>query len=288
MSEDVKKSQKDGGKGQKNGDNEDKWKFKQDRRELTGQEKQWKKIAYIIFIGFLTLFIGQILVYTFVFDINDWVGILIIFIVLVMPAYLSNAGMLMMGGGKPMDGGKMAKDGRRLFGPGKTWRGFILGPLVWGIGVSLIIHSIFYLNWDKLVPYIFGLFDGENTYDLIDRSGQAAVDLYQLYLIGGTHDSMVVNFILLFLRVTIVSFGAATGDLIGSWLKRRLDRKRGEPVWLVDQLDFIIFVLLCAMPFVPINVDYLTIVIFSLIFTPSLTVCANMIAYALGHKSVPY
>ncbi|MHA1340465.1 MAG: CDP-archaeol synthase [Promethearchaeota archaeon] len=283
-------AQKNADNNNNNGEIKKKWKFKQKPRELTPQEQKWKKIAFWILGLFLFLFIGQILFYAIFYDINDWVGILIIFIVLVMPAYLANAGMLIMGGGKPIDGGKIAKDGRPLFGPGKTWRGFILGPLVWGIIVALAIHSIFYFTWDQIEQFIIAVFSDPNRpYDFIDRSPQEAIDLYKLYLLGGySNETFSQCFIRLVFRVTCVAYAAAFGDLIGSWLKRRLDRKRGEPFWIIDQIDFIICVLLVAMPFIQVNIDYLAIVIFSLIFTPSLTIFSNALTYFLGHKSVPW
>lgn len=265
------------------------WKFKQNRKNLTPEQQKNSKIAWIIFGIFMFLFFGQITFYAVVYNVSDWVGILVIFIVLVYPAYLSNAGMLMMGGGKPMDGGRMHKDGRRILGDGKTWRGFILGPLIWGTGVSLLIHSIFYLNWDRLESYIYALFSNPGrSYEFIDRAPEAAVNLFKLFLIGGTSDSMAVNFGILLVRVLCVSFATATGDLIAAYWKRRKNIPRGEPFWLVDQLDFIIMVLLVSPLFIPVNIDFLAITIFALIFTPCVTICANTITYLMGHKAVPY
>jgi len=37
----------------------------------------------------------------------------------------------------------------------------------------------------------------------------------------------------------LVAFGALFGDLVGSFAKRRLRIKRGDPVFLLDQLDFV-------------------------------------------------
>lgn len=265
------------------------WKFKAEKRKLTPQEEQWKKTAFRIMAFFLILFVAQILVYTFAWSFNDWVCVLIIFIVLVMPGYLSNAGMLIVGGGKPMDGGRMAKDGRRLFGPGKTWRGFIGGPLFIGIPIALGIHLIFFLTWPQIEAFTTEMFTAEGVYDLFARDPEAAVNLFKMYLVGARGDeTLLIGFFRVLGRVICISYATSLGDLIGSWSKRRIGRKRGEPVWLVDQLDFIFFVLLAALPFVVIDLDFLTIVIFSLIFTPSLTVIANSITYFLGHKSVPY
>jgi len=267
-----------------------KWKLKQNRRELTPLEKHWKNIALIIMGIFLLLFVGQILFYSIFYSFSDWVGILIVFIVLVMPAYLSNAGMLIMGGGKPIDGGRVAKDGRPLFGPGKTWRGFILGPLVWGIIIGLLIHSIFFYTWEQIEQFIVSLFSNpNNSYKFIKRPPQEAVDLFKLYLLGGySYENYAQCLFRLIFRVICVSYATATGDLVKSYLKRRLNIDRGQPFWIIDQIDFLIFVLIVAIPFVDLNIDYFAIVIFSLIFTPSLTIFANGLTYLLGHKSVPW
>lgn len=51
-----------------------------------------------------------------------------------LPAYLSNAGALAFGGGKPLDSGRNFTDGRRIFGDGVTWRGTIIG-----IGIGTLV-----------------------------------------------------------------------------------------------------------------------------------------------------
>src|SRR3990172_345640 len=58
-----------------------------------------------------------------------------------LPAYVANPAAVLFGGGRPVDGGRVLADGHRLFGDGKTWRGFAgggfmgvaVGPLQWGI-----------------------------------------------------------------------------------------------------------------------------------------------------------
>jgi len=49
---------------------------------------------------------------------------------LVLPAYIANASALLVGGGTPIDFGKKWKDGNRILGDGKTWRGLISGAFV--------------------------------------------------------------------------------------------------------------------------------------------------------------
>jgi len=45
----------------------------------------------------------------------------------VLPAYFANSTPTVFGGGPPIDGGRLYKDGKPLLGPGKTWRGLYAG-----------------------------------------------------------------------------------------------------------------------------------------------------------------
>lgn len=46
---------------------------------------------------------------------------------IMLPAYLPNSAAAYFGGGRPVDGGRKYRDGRRIFGDGKTWRGLAAG-----------------------------------------------------------------------------------------------------------------------------------------------------------------
>jgi CDP-2,3-bis-(O-geranylgeranyl)-sn-glycerol synthase len=54
-----------------------------------------------------------------------------------LPAYLPNPVAAFCGGGTPIDFGRNYSDGRRVFGDGKTYRGFVAG-VVAGIVVGLL------------------------------------------------------------------------------------------------------------------------------------------------------
>ena len=45
---------------------------------------------------------------------------------LILPAYVANASAVLVGGGTPVDFGKNWRDGKRILGDGKTWRGLLL------------------------------------------------------------------------------------------------------------------------------------------------------------------
>ncbi len=55
----------------------------------------------------------------------------------ILPAYVANATPVVAGGGTPLDRGRLFIDGRRIFGDGKTVRGFLAG-LAAGVLVGLI------------------------------------------------------------------------------------------------------------------------------------------------------
>lgn len=88
----------------------------------------------------------------------------------------------------PVDGGRMLKDGQRLFGPAKTVRGIVL---------SLVLTPL------------FGFFIG-------------------FPLRGGL----------------VVAAGAMTGDLLSSFIKRRMRMKAGSMAFGVDQIPEILIPLL--------------------------------------------
>ncbi|MCP4763847.1 MAG: CDP-archaeol synthase [archaeon] len=116
----------------------------------------------------MILFFGQIVIYLIVGAYSDWLYALTITIILIMPGYLANAGMVVVGGGKPLDRGHICKDGRRLFGNGKTIRGFFGGPLLFGVPIALGIHFILYLCWPVLDEQILIWFSTPDLYIIFD------------------------------------------------------------------------------------------------------------------------
>jgi len=126
---------------------------------------------------------------------------------LILPAYIANASALLVGGGTPIDFGKNWKDGKRILGDGKTWRGLITGAFVGmtcGFGFSVVA---------KLAATSDFAFLGINDY---------------------------TGFPLMIPIVASICFGALIGDIIESFFKRRLGKDRGEDWIPFDQLDFIL------------------------------------------------
>ncbi|WP_297979217.1 CDP-2,3-bis-(O-geranylgeranyl)-sn-glycerol synthase [uncultured Methanobrevibacter sp.] len=172
-----------------------------------------------------------------------------------LPAYVSNLSGLAFGGGAPIDGGKDFSDGSRLIGNGVTWKGFysgtVLGTIVGGI-LGLI-----------------GSFYGDLS---VLTGGIINIHVYESVL-GG----LVLGF--------LMAFGALFGDAVGSFLKRRMGLKSGEPAPIMDQLDFVIGALILSFIFVQISWHFFIIIC---ILTIILHIGSNSIAYLLGIKDVWY
>ena len=126
---------------------------------------------------------------------------------IILPAYIANASAVLVGGGTPIDFGKKWKDGKRILGDGKTWRGLITGAVVGMVGgFGLSVVAIYSNNSDFA-------FLGLNDF------GQ---------------------FPLMIPIVGAICFGALIGDITESFFKRRVGKDRGEDWIPFDQLDFIV------------------------------------------------
>lgn len=83
----------------------------------------------------------------------------------------------------------------------------------------------------------------------------------------------------------VLSLGALFGDLIESFIKRRLNLSPGASFPFADQLDFVTGALVFSFLVSP---PQLYIVITALIITPPLHFLTNFIAFRLGIKSEPW
>lgn len=107
-----------------------------------------------------------------------------------------------------MDGKKKMGDGFRVFGEGKTVRGFYAGILA---GV--------------LVGAIEGMVLPGTQFDIYG---------------GGPLAYVLAGFLL--------GAGTMAGDLVGSFIKRRSNVAQGKPSVLMDQLMFLLFAFLFSYP----------------------------------------
>ena len=88
------------------------------------------------------------------------------------------------------------------------------------------------------------------------------------------------------LRGLVLSVGAMLGDLAGSFTKRRLKLAPGQPLPLVDQLDFLAGALLLGAAFnYTLSPPELAILV---LITPPIHLATNAAAYLLRLKDRPY
>jgi len=156
-------------------------------------------------------------------------------------------------GGGPPIDGGRTLGGRRLLGDGKTWRGTVAGVLA-GILVAL------------------GL-------DAATAGARSATGI----ALPAFPPAVAVA----------LPAGAMAGDVVASFLKRRLGRARGAAVPGLDQLDFVAGALVAAAAVDAgwVRATFLddpTVLLVVVVVTPLLHVLTNVAAYALGLKDEPY
>jgi len=138
--------------------------------------------------------------------------------------------------------------GRRIFGSNKTMRGLIVGLLV--AILAALAQTVLYSHWAYLRHV-------------------SSIDYSHL------------NPLLLGL---LLGLGALCGDAIESFFKRQLDIQPGERLFLFDQLDYVLGVILFTYWYVPLTIEqylYLSCVWFVLHILTTVT------GYYLGLKQKP-
>ena len=136
-----------------------------------------------------------------------------------VPALMPNSVAVLFGGGLPVDFGRTWK-GKRIFGDGKTWGGFIGGAAVGMLVgmITLLLAQIYPPDvWWPGAPAGYGF--------------------------GDMPQAIGVVFLL--------AVGAMLGDMAGAFIKRRLGYKRGHKVPVLDQYDFVAGALLLNLIFFP-------------------------------------
>ena len=88
-----------------------------------------------------------------------------------------------------------------------------------------------------------------------------------------------------------LSLGAMLGDIVAAFFKRRMGLNRGAPLFIIDQLDFVIgawfFVILIAPDWFNLHFTS-TIILIVLIITPILHRVTNIIGFKMGAKREPW
>jgi len=191
--------------------------------------------------------------------VDVWLSSLMAVLWVLTPCYLASAlATLPRGRGPAMDFGRLWRsDGRRVLGPSKTWSGFLFGGFV-ALPFGLVEAALILAappNW-KLVPE------------------------FAPTLLG----SVPV--------VALLTFGAMTGDALGSFVKRRLGRESGARTLLLDQLPFVLVpiglgLVLYPALFVGTFVSAWAL-LWLLFFTLGLHTLFNWVGYKAGLKKVPW
>jgi CDP-2,3-bis-(O-geranylgeranyl)-sn-glycerol synthase len=169
-----------------------------------------------------------------------------------LPAYVPNPAAVIFGGGPPIDEGATWRDGRRLFGDGKTIRGFVLGVLA-GIAVGV-------------------------------------VELWARALAGQTPGWAFLP-VHTTVTICTFAAGALLGDLAKSFVKRRIGKRQGEPWPVADQYDLVAGAFLLtalAAPWWLIGNITLPVLVWILVLTPFLHRVTNIAGHRLGVKRVPW
>lgn len=163
----------------------------------------------------------------------------------IFPAYVANAIPVVLGGGLPIDSGRKLPDGKPIFGSHKTIRGFAAG---------IIAGTL---------------------------TGAAQTAALELGALSDFAISSQFNVGLGF----VISFGALTGDLVHSFVKRRIGIAEGSPLPIADQIDFVVGAVLFSLLVSP--PPLLTIIIIFVITLP-VHVLTNIFAYLFGVKKTPW
>jgi len=165
----------------------------------------------------------------------------------ILPAYVANAFPVIFGGGLAIDMGRKFSDGKPIFGSHKTFRGFAAG-LIAGVLTSLV-----------------------QTIALQSKMLSDFVLPFEFNVLVGS----------------MIALGALVGDLVHSFVKRRLGLVEGSPLPVADQLDFVLGAILFSLPFSLSPLPLFTVVLV-LVITPPIHLLTNFLAYLLGVKKTPW
>ncbi len=166
---------------------------------------------------------------------------------ILIPAGTANIFPPLAKGRKPIDFG-LKIGGVRILGDGKTWEGAIVG-------------------------YLAGL-----TVGLIEMYSQPTINVWL-----SAQDIVLPQLTLII--ILIIPLAVLIGDMLGSIIKRRFNMDRGAEAPILDQLDFIIGVIL----FTYTMIEYTkTMIILLLVTTYFIHRLASYIAFKIKVKKEPW
>ena len=174
-----------------------------------------------------------------------------------LPAFVANPAAVLFGGGRPIDLGRTLRDGERLFGDGKTWRGLV-GGTAGGALLGLLLSA----------PFL--VLASSSSWSLGSTVPEA---------LGAS---------------AVLAFGALLGDLAGAFVKRRMHLPRGAKASGLDQYDFVLGALLLSLAIPSWSLprffsgDALLGLLAIIVITPALHRAVNLIGYRIGRKREPW
>jgi CDP-2,3-bis-(O-geranylgeranyl)-sn-glycerol synthase len=214
-------------------------------------------------------------------EMSFWSGPLLV-LWLYLPGYLANTAAML--GGKwipdltgfeprPIDGGRRLSDGHRVLGDGKTWNG-LAGAIIGAGLLCMLTHSL----GESSV--------GQNTVFLDPLIGAGSEDWFW---IGGEWGAA-------FVLGAFLGLGCMIGDSTGSFIKRRLGKRRegseSSEAPLIDTLPFAICTFAMGLLLFPSalvgNSNLIQPMFWLLILTPVIHRLTNIFGYWVGLKEVPY
>ena len=176
---------------------------------------------------------------------------------LMVPMLIPNSAAVLFGGGTPVDFGKKMKNGSRYLGDGKTWNGLIGGTIS---GVILGVIQIIIMN-----------------------------------LLNQPEWTINTNIISALPILFLLAFGSMLGDMLGSFIKRRIGKKQGAKFPIMDQYDFFIGAMILIVPLQWswfydnfIYGIYLAGFIGLIVLIPVMHRAVNIIGFKMGKKDVPW
>jgi len=211
---------------------------------------------------------------------------------LFLPAFVANMSPVFMAKlipkwKAPIDGGRVGKDGQRILGPGKTWRGLVGGAVAGALVAVLMAHVA---PAEGAGGWFAGLDFGLKGH-LVGCDAAPPANATTTTCVHHEHASLLA----------VAAFGAVmglmalVGDFVKSYFKRLRKIERGGSWFPFDQLDFVVFGLLgmeLAQGLLPHG--WVQAVLFPwawlilLLATPLLHLLVNRIGYWLGLKEVPW
>ncbi len=169
-------------------------------------------------------------------------------LLIIFPAYAANGFPPLARGRRPIDFHRKFPDGSRILGEGKTIEGFSLGVVA-----GTLIGALETLVYPSIDAY---------------------ASSYGVYIPPMT---LQIGF--------LISFGALVGDLVGSFIKRRMHLPRGKEVIFLDQWNFIVGSIAFVFLITPITC-YMVFIMLAI--TLVVHRFANIVGHKLKVKKVPW